>query len=450
MKNRLMKKMQLKRIYTLIFLGLGISAVSGQAMFTQEPVVRVRIINTLDSLNLSLSGEWSLQGTSFADTTLLNYPALELINLAGELMINDSSGVLLQSSASCSLYPLNDTCSVMIRNVPYGQGWWWAGTENRVYEGVVHIYIDSNREMIVTISLALEAYLKGVVPYEIGGESPLEALKAQAVAARSEAIIALTSKLYSGKYYDLTADVECQVFSGNLRRTAASDLAIEETRGLILSENGQPINAYYASNCGGHTELIENVWPGRPNPETYLTALPDNARKAGPKLTRNWKARRWIKSSPAVYCNPDLESSLPSWSKRNFRWTREFTTDELTTMLSDDRDLGSFKKFKALKRGASGRIIKALFVFEHGSFTVEGELALRQLFKPSLRSAAFYLKKRRDSIVIAGAGWGHGVGMCQSGAIVQAAHGIRFDEILRHYYSKAELIDIYGSELSKK
>jgi len=445
-----MVKILINRIHALFLFGLAISAVSGQALFIQEPLVRVRIIKTIDALNLSLSGEWSLHESFYGDTTLIDDPALHLNNIAGQLMINDSSGVLLQSSTAFSLFPLSDTSSIMIRNVPYGVGWWWAGTEDRIYEGDIHIYVDSNSEMIVTVALALEAYLKGVVPYEIGGESPLEALKAQAVAARSEAVIALTSKLYSGKHYDLTSDVECQVFSGNLRRTAASDFAVEQTRGIILSEKGQPINAYYASNCGGHGELIENVWPSRPGPETYLVALPDKAHKSGPKLNRNWKARRWIKSSPAVYCNPDLESSLPTWSRKNFRWTREFTTEELTTMLSDDKELGSFKKFKALKRGASGRIIKALFVFDHGSFSVEGELVLRQLFKPSFPSAAFYLKKRGGSIVISGAGWGHGVGMCQSGAIAQASRGIGFKQILKHYYTKAELLDLYRGEVTKK
>lgn len=123
--------------------------------------------------------------------------------------------------------------------------------------------------------MPIEDYLKGVVPYEIGSDSPIEALKAQAVAARTEAIVALRSELYSGEHYDLTSDVECQIFSGDHKRTVQSDLAVELTRGLILTEHGKPINAYYSSNCGGHSETIKNVWPDRPEAESYSTSQSD-------------------------------------------------------------------------------------------------------------------------------------------------------------------------------
>lgn len=427
----------------LILLMLAYSCMA-QALFNQEPEVRVRIINTLDTLNISLSGEWSIRNTSTSKMTLSNGSQLQLINQSGQIAVFDTSGALLAKTPSFMFGSHSDTATVMIQSVPYGVGWWWAGVEDRIYEGAFHVYLGMNQEMNVIVQLPLETYLKGVIPYEIGGSSPLEALKAQAVAARSEAVVALTSKLYSGAFYDLTSDVECQVFSGNQKRTERSDLAVDETAGLILSESGQAMHAYYASNCGGRSELIRNVWPGRNRLESYGVSRPDNALRSGPRLNWNWRAKRWINSSPDVYCNPDSNAFLPGWSRKNFRWSREFQLQELTEMLTDDKSLGMFKRIRVLKRGPSGRIYKAQIIFEGGKLTIDGELTLRQLFSPSLRSSAFYVEREGDTIVLHGAGWGHGVGMCQSGAVAQATQGRTFEQILKHYYSQAELLNIYG------
>ena len=104
-----------------------------------------------------------------------------------------------------------------------------------------------------------------------------------------------------------------------------------------------------------------------------------------------------------------------------------------------------FKRIRVLKRGPSGRIYKARIIFEKGKLDIDGELTLRQLFSPSLRSSAFYVERKGDKVVITGAGWGHGVGMCQSGAVAQATQGRIFEQILKHYYSKADLLNIYGN-----
>jgi stage II sporulation protein D len=430
-----------------ILLMLACSGIA-QPLFNQEPEVRVRIINTLDTLNISLGGEWSFRNTGASKMSLSDGSHIQLVNQAGQISIFDTSGALLAKTPSFMFGSQNDTATVKIEAVPYGVGWWWAGEEDRTYEGSFHVYLGTNQEMNVIVQLPLETYLKGVVPYEIGGSSPLEALKAQAVAARSEAVIALTSKLYSGAFYDLTSDVECQVFSGNKKRTNLSDLAVDETAGLVISEGGQPMNAFYASNCGGRSELIQNVWPGRNRLESYKISQPDNALRSGPNLKWNCRAKRWIKFSPDVYCNPDSNSFLPGWSKQNFRWSREFDVMELTEMLTDNGELGLFKKIRVLKRGQSGRIYKARIVFEKGKLNIDGELTLRQLFSPSLRSSAFYVSRAGDKIVLHGAGWGHGVGMCQSGAVAQATLGQTFDQILKHYYSKADLLNIYDAPVA--
>jgi stage II sporulation protein D len=433
----------MKRLLIFCFLYASGLALPTEPLFDSQPLVRVRVVNSLDTLNISTHANWVLDQDDLSADIKLNHRKIQVFKRSDRLIISDSNGVLVDSTESFFLESRQPGGTLTISQVPFGVGWWWGGREDRIYEGRLHIYLDSAGDLCVTIHLPLETYLKGVVPYEIGGDSPLEALKAQAVAARSEAVIALTSKLYSGEHHDLTSDVECQVFSGNHKRTALADQAVDETMALVISEDGKPINAYYASNCGGHAELIENVWPTRPRPKSYQVAYPDKPKQTSLKLNRNWRFWWWLRSSPEVNCNPTFEPSLPSWSQKNFRWTRSFTHADISEMFSTGEDLGAFKKLDVIKRGVSGRIIKARLIFENGDRLVEGELALRQCFSPSLRSSAFIIKKNRKGFVLKGAGWGHGVGMCQSGAVAQADKGASFKEILRAYYPDAELLRVY-------
>jgi SpoIID/LytB domain protein len=422
---------------------LASMALAKERVFDSQPLIRVRVINTLDTLNITTKNDWKLFQDDLGAFLKLENRSFMITSVDSQLVVFDTSGVLEDGIPEVFLEATLPTSTLMIKDVPFGVGWWWGGQEDRIYEGLLHIYLDSENSLCVTIHLPLEEYLKGVVPYEIGGDSPLEALKAQAVAARSEAVIALTSKLYSGEHHDLTSDVECQVFSGNHKRTALADQAVDETRALVISEKGKPINAYYASNCGGHAEIIENVWPHRPRPLSYQVAYSDKKTRSQVNLSRNWRFWWWLRSSPKVNCNPAFEPSLPAWSQKNFRWTRTFSHAEITEMLSNGESLGAFKKLEVLERGISGRIIRARLIFDKAERLVEGELALRQGFSPSLRSSAFVVKKTRGGFVLKGAGWGHGVGMCQSGARAMADRGASFEEILNHYYPESSLLQVY-------
>ena len=412
-----------------------------ESLYPVEPTVRVRVIHTLDSIQVNYHGSWKLvddQAREFARE-----------NGTHDLMIVKDNHLFLDGSvdgiSKFTLEGIEDSCYLEVADVPYGVGWWWEGRENRFYDGSVTVFPNMDGHMSMVIALPLEDYLKGVVPYEIGPDAPLEALKAQAVAARSEAITALNSTLYSGPGYDMTSDVECQVYSGNERRNANTDRAIEETASLILSAEGKPIHAYFASNCGGHSELIENVWPNRDRPLPYLEAGADSPERQDLVLTGNLRARWRIRRRPDVYCNPARHAAVPGWSARNFRWERGFDREDLTTMLSPGNDIGKFKRLKVMERGHSGRAIRVKVIFEKDSYEVAGELAIRQLFDPPLRSSNFIVRNRIGHIQIKGAGWGHGVGMCQTGAIVQAAEGADFKHILNHYYPGAEILSVYHS-----
>jgi SpoIID/LytB domain protein len=414
-----------------------------QLLFDSEPDVRVQIINTLDQLDISFEGVWQIKGSDDNIHIPEASGPFEFYIINQWIQIRYDNQTINTEENQLELCCTSKNGTIKMSDVPYGVGWWWEGAEDRIYEGVISIYTKESGKFNVIVQLPLEAYLKGVVPYEMGNDSPLEALKAQAVAARSEAIIALTSRLYSGEHHNLTSDVECQVFSGNHKRTRISDRAVEETKSLILSEKGQPINAYYASNCGGHSELIKNVWPERPDPGTYNLAGRDDEKRINLNLQSEKSVRQWIFSKPEVYCNPDLGVELPDWSEKNFRWKRVTDASTLSGMIAEENSWGDILDIRILKRGASGRVNAACFIFKDDSILVKGELAIRQLWKPALRSSCFVIDRESDKFVLHGAGWGHGVGMCQSGAIALAKRGSSYRTILQHYYQRADIIKIY-------
>ena len=428
----------------ILFLSLlSLQLTFSQPLYQSEPTVRVRILNNTDTLKILFNNDWLLTSETISKQILQEDGEAVFTIENNKIKIADSNGESYLSDDKFVLQSSNESATLTIKNVPFGVGWWWEGKEDRIYEGELHIYKTEENKFEVVVHLPLEQYLKGVVPYEIGPDSPLEALKAQAVAARSEAIIALTSKLYSGEHYDLTSDVECQVFSGNRRRTEKSDLAVELTKSLILTENGKPINAYYASNCGGHSELIKNVWGDRPAPQSYTISQFDWEEQNDIDLSIQDNVREWIFSNLPSYCNPNINRELPEWSQNNFRWKREFTFDEAVKMTSKGKDLGKLVDIEILERGTSGRAYLANFIFDNENIEVKGELKIRQMFSPPLRSSCFVVDKTETGFALHGAGWGHGVGMCQSGAITMANNGNSFEEILNHYYQKAELMRIY-------
>ncbi len=245
--------------------------------------------------------------------------------------------------------------------------------------------------------------------------------------------------------------MQCQVYAGTSKGNPTTDQAIRETRGLVLAYNGETIPAYYSSNCGGHTENIENVW------KTRFVGTPVWQGKAeGPEpITLNLQDEselaEWIESRPAVYCNRDTYPQLPAWAGRNFRWTRETTAQELGELIRNMQkggaDIGYVKEIIPIKRGVSGRIDVMKFVGEKGELEVGPELNIRRIWDAPLKSSAIVVEitgTGKDALItVNGAGYGHGVGMCQTGAMGRAHEGQLFDEILQHYYSESEILTAY-------
>lgn len=300
--------------------------------------------------------------------------------------------------------------------------------DGKAYRGDIELRRGSDGVQVIN-TVDLEAYLIAVVGAEMGRRTPEEmaALEAQAVAARTYAIRNL--ERHAGEGFDLTADIGSQVYRGVASELPLAQLAVEATRGEILTYDGLPIDAFYSSTCGGHTEATEAVFSGGSRP--YLTAHPDQA----PDGTA------WCAISPAYRWRQSWNGSEIAATLR-----RTLAAERLPTARA-----GDLREARVLARTGSGRIAQLELVGSAGRTVVSGAAIRRVLAPPSgglLRSNDFTLRISRsggrlDRVEAEGRGYGHGVGMCQWGAIGRARAGQGYGEILISYFPGTELRRIY-------
>lgn len=368
---------------------------------------------------------------------------LRFTNLDNRYSFDSQKGVKLSAA------------TIEILDVDVGTGFHWEKNESRIYGGTVEFVIDSYGLITAINELSMEEYTKGVVPSEMPVSFPLEALKAQAIAARVEAIAKIGLR-HPEEPFDLCDDVHCQVFSGLSKRSPVGDQAVENTRGIFMVYRNRIAEAFYAGLCGGHTESNHNVWLMDAKP--YLRGVLDTGGRNGSRLSASLQSasqvQKWIDGSPDVFCNTTRRRApaAVNYSKKYFRWKFEYTRRELEAILRQKtgEDFGSLRDLVPKSRGLSGRLKELQVVGTKKSFILSRELPIRQaLSKRTLYSACFYvIKKGRsgglpEKFILKGAGWGHGVGMCQVGAAMMAHLGKRFDEILTHYYSGVVLEMLY-------
>jgi SpoIID/LytB domain protein len=343
--------------------------------------------------------------------------------------------------------------SVTIQGVPVGTGFHWEQNETRSYPDTVWFRLDTDGKVAAVVQLPIEKYLEGVLPSEMHAGFPREALKAQAVAARSKALANL-GLLHTADPFDLCADVHCQVFSGLSRAADGTSRAVRETAGLVLWNDGRICDAVYGAVCGGHTEDVNRAWQTRP--KAHLRGVedgPKSLKKAGP-LEREENAIRWITDRPQAFCNTadrDVPAAL-NYTKKYFRWELVLRQEDLAAQIEKrgGRGLGEIRELVPLERGVSGRITRLKIVGTAGDTVVSGELAIRRMLSPTtLWSSCFTVFKQEEEsgppsvFVLKGAGWGHGVGLCQTGAAGLALRGKAFDKILRHYSRNASIKKLY-------
>ena len=293
------------------------------------------------------------------------------------------------------------------------------------YSGEFKILTTPNNLVRVINRLNLEDYVSGVIAVEIGGNALMEALKAQAVATRTITISKMRNSRHRNDGYDLCSATHCQVYRGLTGQTTQSIRAVQETANMVLlyeefgiqnSEFGipnselrtlnssyggqlEPIEAVYSSHCGGISENSGDLWVMQHN---YLSSKVDN------------------------YCiNIDL---VPSWSQRFINWEKDFTINELETMFS----IQGITEISTNIINSSMRVEEVLIKSASRDVLITGQYELRERF--DLLSSLFIIQREGDNVKFIGNGHGHGVGMCQIGAIVRANQGHDFREILGFYF----------------
>lgn len=301
---------------------------------------------------------------------------------------------------------------------------------------------DQSGRLAVVQSADVETILRGIVPAEVYASAPEAALMAQAVAARTT-LIAQVGARHSADPYHLCNKQHCQVYRGLSGADPRTDKAIEKTRGQILFSDKKLVQSYYSSHCGGISAGSQETW-GLPE-KSYLVARTDDPREASLKFKNDEDLLKWIQSSESEdYCDHAPKGQKSFTSTQYAHWDLTLPSSELESrILKAGYDVGHIKNIEVLERGKSYRVTKIRVTGTKSTIEVERELPIRKIFG-GLKSALFVMQidKSGDSvrsITFYGSGFGHGVGMCQTGAIGMAQRGLTYADILKHYYPGTRL-----------
>ncbi|MDE6486369.1 MAG: SpoIID/LytB domain-containing protein [Muribaculaceae bacterium] len=364
-----------------------------------------------------------------------------------------------------------------VKDVVIGVDFHWERRENQQFAGALTLR-PAPGGIIVINRLGVESYLRSVISSEMSATSSPELLRAHAVISRSWLLAQMSKReAVAGTEYnactvtpgeivrwqdredhtefDVCADDHCQRYQGVTRQTTAAVAeAIDATAGVVLTdpETGRLADARFSKCCGGVFELFENCW--EPVHHSYLTVRSDAPDSLiYPDLRYEPRARAWIEASPEAFCNTSdsrvLSQVLNNYDQETadfFRWTVRYTQQELSDLVRERTgiDFGTITDLEAVERGTSGRIVRLRITGTRRSMIIGKELEIRHALSTShLKSSAFVVDRDGDDFVLRGAGWGHGVGLCQIGAAVMAEKGYKWQDILGHYFPGAELIKKY-------
>ncbi|NLX29392.1 MAG: SpoIID/LytB domain-containing protein [Bacteroidales bacterium] len=409
------------------------------------------------------------------------------VELKGGKMILQGTDVLIISEEEIVLLPMFRTNSFLLRGVTIGISFHWEKKEDQRFTGGLRFIPEGDKVRVIN-TVHLEDYLKSVISSEMSAHSSPELLKAHAVISRSWLLAQLekTRKLTaSGTPYekstvteeevvrwydredhtlfDVCADDHCQRYQGITRIISAEALlAVEATTGQVLTSGEGICDTRFSKCCGGISESFEKVW--EPEPRTGLSAIGDTTPLGSPPardLRQEGEATAWILSSPEAFCNTSdartLAQVLPDYDQQTrdfFRWEVHYTNEELSTLIREksEFDPGVLLHLEPLERGFSGRITRLRISGTQKSIIVGKELEIRKWLSPShLYSSAFVVSYEEvkegipGKIILRGAGWGHGVGLCQIGAAVMGEKGYSYKQILHHYFRGTVLTTLYKS-----
>ncbi len=332
-----------------------------------------------------------------------------------------------------------DGAPIEVKRVEFGVGYDFHNFEDRAFRGSVLLTADRFGKIAVINQVDLEDLLKGLVPSEIFAKAHAEALKAQAVTARGEVLAKIGLKHLADPYL-LCTEQHCAVYRGVSGEAPTTNAAVEATRGeASFDANDRLVDSVYSAVCGGHSENNEIVWGGVANASLRgrPDIMPGKPTPATPK-----ELAKFLSTDAQHACKV---SSFTQLSK--YRWEKRLTAKDVDEKLAAFA-VGKVMAMNVTERGVSGRARLLQISGEEGATTIRGELNIRRTFG-MLNSAMFELKGEKDpkgrpvSWIFTGGGWGHGVGMCQTGAIGRAEAGQNYRQILGHYFNGAQVARIY-------
>ena len=361
--------------------------------------------------------------------------------------------------------PQSPDDSFSLMDVVIGVNFHWQRLETQTFRGSLRLLADGGKIWAIN-DLPVEDYLESVISSEMSAQSSLPLLMAHAVISRSwlmsqiDGNTAPNTQASHGdafiRWYDHTdhtlfdvcADDHCQRYQGITKETSPNVAeAIRRTRGELLTYGDEICDARFSKCCGGAMEEFQYCWDDTPKP--YLKGIGDTPEATIPDLTVEENARQWILSNPKSFCNTTdkriLSQVLNDYDQETtdfYRWRVSYTQEELSKLVEKKlgAGLGTITDMRPLKRGTSGRICELRITGTKKTIVVGKELEIRRALSEShLYSSAFVVEKQGDTFTLIGAGWGHGVGLCQIGAAVMGDKGYAYDEILRHYYPGAEI-----------
>ena len=311
---------------------------------------------------------------------------------------------------------------------------------DRKYSGSVYVAIDRHGKLAVVNLIGESDVLAGLVPAEIFASAPMEALKAQSVAARGQLVTKVGTRHLDDPFL-LCSEQHCQVYAGKGHEHPRTTKAVNATTGVVAMRPGetQLVDTVYSANSGGHTEHNDFVWPGGADPQ--LRGRPD------PLLPKQFlegitdkNIEAWLAQTPKTFSRPPSASA-----QTPYRWTETLDPASLPGKPGISKSLGKIEGLDILSRGRSGRATALRVVGSKGAIEIHGELRIRRALG-GLRSSMFVVKKDRDKFgrfQLVGGGHGHGVGLCQHGAMGMARAGKSYKAILGHYYAKARVIKLW-------
>lgn len=311
---------------------------------------------------------------------------------------------------------------------------------DRQYWGSIYVAIDRHGTLAVVNLISESEVLAGLVPAEIYASAPADALRAQAVAARGQLVSKVGTRHLDDPFL-LCAHQHCQVYAGRGHEDPRTTKAVHHTAGRVLMRPGgtQLVDTVYSANSGGHTEDNDHVWPSPADPQ--LRGQPDPLLPAAFKKgvgAQNLEA--WLRKDPRSFSRPSEGAG-----RTGYRWTTTVDPAAIAGQTGVPKDLGAVTGMEVLARGRSGRATALAIRGKRRSVELHGELRIRRALG-NLRSSMFLIEPERDRygrFVLVGGGHGHGVGLCQHGAMGMAAQGKGYEEILGHYYRGSELTELW-------